>query len=457
LAGAVLLLLVLDPTLVWAIGFQLSVVATSGMTAMATTIADRLRFVPRPAAVAAGATVAAQLAVTPLLLFHFHEVPVVTLVANVLAFPAVSPALLLGLLAGGVGVVSTTLARPISAAATIPMRYLELLADRLAKAPVAWITSGGGIGVLVVGAAAVVSVAWLLRKRRRVPRPALFAAAVVLASIVWSGAVSSGALGGLVVRFIDVGQGDAALVSSPAGANVLIDGGPDETLVATKLAALGVKRLDMVVATHPHEDHYVGLADVLSRVHVGLVLDSGCRTPESESVPYRSFRRAVDAEDVDEQHPTRGDVYVVGDLRFEVLSPDRCWEGTNSDPNNDSLVLRLTAGDATVLFANEPEAEAQQAMLDDGVLLTADVLNVPHHGAGTSIDPFFEAVDERVAVVSVGPNTYGHPVPHTLETLRATGARVFRTDRSGDVVVSFGEASMTVLTGHGRSVVFPLG
>jgi competence protein ComEC len=457
LAGAVMLLLVLDPTLVWSIGFQLSVVATGGMVAMATTIADRFRFLPRALAVPAGATVAAQLAVTPLLLLHFHEVPVIAVAANVLAFPALAPALLLGLLAGGVGAVSMSLARPIAAAAMLPMRYLELLADRLAKAPAVWITSEGGVAVFVVGSAIVVALAWWLRARRRVPRPALIAAMLVVATFVWSGAVSSGAPGGLVVRFFAVGQGDAALVSSPVGANVLIDGGPDPTLVATKLASLGVKRLDLLVATHPHEDHYVGVPEVLARVPVGLVLTSGCSTPESESAPYRSFLRAVRVAGVPDEHPIKGDVFVVGDLRFDVVSPDRCWSGSNSDANNDSLVLRLTWAGVTVLFANEPEAEAQQAMLDNEAWIASDVLNVPHHGAATSIDSFFEAVDERVAVVSVGPNGYGHPVPSTLEALRATGARVFRTDRSGDVVVSFAGASMTVQTGRGRSVVVPLG
>ncbi|MGZ4155011.1 MAG: DNA internalization-related competence protein ComEC/Rec2, partial [Actinomycetota bacterium] len=457
LAAAVLILLVLDPTLVWAVGFQLSVVATGGMTLMARPIADRFGFVPRSVAVAAGATIAAQLAVTPILLFYFHEVPVVTIVANVLAFPAVSPALLLGLLAGGLGVVTPTAARPVAALATVPMSYLETLADRLAKAPAPWITSSGGLPVLVIGVVVVASVAWWLRDRRRVPRSAFLAAGAALALIVWSGALSAGTPSGVVVRFFDVGQGDAALVSSPSGANILIDGGPDPALVATKLAALGVKRLDLLVATHPHEDHYIGLADVLSRIPVGLVLDTGCRTPESESVPYLSFLRAVHAEGVPEEHPVRGDSYVVGGLRFDLVSPDRCWDGTNSDPNNDSLVLRLTFGDRTVLFANEPEAEAQQVMLEDGVPLTADVLNVPHHGAGTSIDPFFEAVHERVAVVSVGPNTYGHPVPHTLEVLRSTGARVFRTDRSGDVTITFEPPGMVVRTGTGGSVVFPLG
>jgi competence protein ComEC len=456
LATAVLLLVVLDPTLVWAVGFQLSVVATGGMTLLATPIADRLHFVPRSIAVAAGATIAAQLAVTPILLFYFHEVPVVTVAANVLAFPAVSPALVLGLLAGGLGVVAPAAARPVAVLATLPMRYLETLADRLAKAPTPWITSAGGMPVLVVGAVVAALVAWWLRDRRRLPRTAFVAAGVALALFVWSGALSAGTPSGVVVRFFDVGQGDAALVSSPSGANVLIDGGPDPALVATKLAALGVKRLDLLVATHPHEDHYIGLADVLARIPVGLVLDTGCRMPESASVPYLSFLRAVRVEGVPEEHPLRGDSYVVGGLRFDVLSPDRCWDETNSDPNNDSLVLRLTFGDRTVLFANEPEAEAQQVMLEDRVPLTADVLNVPHHGAGTSIDPFFEAVHERVAVVSVGPNTYGHPVPHTLEVLRSTGARVFRTDRAGDVTITFEPPGMVVRTGTGSSVVFPL-
>jgi competence protein ComEC len=454
LAGAVLFLLVLDPTLVWAIGFQLSVVATAGMVAMATSIADRIRFAPRPMAMAAGATIAAQLAVTPILLLHFHEVPLVTVAANVLAFPAVSPALLLGLLAGGVGVLWPVLARPIAALALVPMRYLEALADRLGRAPVPWITSGGGIGVLLVGGAVVLGLAWWLRGRRRIPRPALVLAVALMPLFVWSTALSSGPPSGLVVRFFDVGQGDAALVSSPAGANVLIDGGPDPSLVATKLAALGVKRLDAVVATHPHEDHYVGLPEVLSRFPVGLVLDSGCPVPEARTQGYRAFLGAVRAKGIPERHPTRGDVIQVGDLRFQVLSPDRCWQGTHSDPNNDSLVLLLEHLDDTVLFANEPEAEAQEVMVQDGVPIAADVLNVPHHGAGTSIGEFFALVHERVAIVSVGPNDYGHPVPETLEALRATGARVFRTDRTGDLVIAFQPDGILVQTGRGRTILF---
>jgi competence protein ComEC len=281
--------------------------------------------------------------------------------------------------------------------------------------------------------------------------------ALLVPVFVWSTALRAGPPSGLVVRFFSVGQGDAALVTSPSGATVLIDGGPDPQLVATKLAAFGVKRLDAVVATHPHEDHCVGLPAVLSRFPVRLVVDSGCVTPESRSDTYREFLRSVHEEGIPERHPTEGDVVYVGDLRFDVLSPDRCWHGTNSDPNNDSIVLLLTYREDSVLFANEPEADAQQAMLDQHEPLTAEVLNVPHHGAGTSIIPFFQAVHERVAIVSVGPNTYGHPVPETLEELRDTGARVFRTDRSGDVVIRFEPPGLRIDTGRGRHLLFAAG
>ena len=103
---------------------------------------------PKPVAMAAGTTLAAQCGVSPLLLFHFHEVPLVTILANLLAFPAVSPALLVGLAAGAVGVAVRPVGALIAKLALLPLRYLETVADRLAKAPVAWVTSGGGIGPL---------------------------------------------------------------------------------------------------------------------------------------------------------------------------------------------------------------------------------------------------------------------------------------------------------------------
>jgi competence protein ComEC len=132
-----------------------------------------------------------------------------------------------------------------------------------------------------------------------------------------------------------------------------------------------------------------------------------------------------------------GDSFTVGGVRLDVLSPDRCWVDTNSDPNNDSLVILLTYREDTVLFGGEPEQPAQQQMLDEHEPLVAEVLKVPHHGAATSLPTFFQAVDADVAVISVGPNTYGHPVPSTIQAIEATGAQVWRTDQHGDVVITF--------------------
>ena len=138
------------------------------------------------------------------------------------------------------------------------------------------------------------------------------------------------------------------------------------------------------------------------------------------------------------RHPRAGDSLLVADLRVDILAPDACASGTASDANNDSIVLRVSVGDDTVLFSGDAEEPSQERMLEQGVPLDADVLKVPHHGGDTSYEPFFAAVGAELAVVSVGqPNDYGHPVPEVLAAVRAAGARILRTDLLGDVVVTF--------------------
>jgi competence protein ComEC len=445
LGAAVLVLLVVNPTLVYSVGFQLSVSATAGMAMLAQPIAERLRFLPQSLALAAGTTVAAQLGVGPLLLYHFGLVPLVSVPANVLAFPAVGPAMLLGLVASALGSAVAILGGGIGVLARLPVRYLEGLSHRLAHSSLPAVTSPQGrAGELLVGFAVILGLAWWLRSGARLPRRAVVAALVALPVFLWSGALRAGPPSSLTVTFFYVGWGDGALVRSPGGATVLIDGGADLELVARKLSSLGIRRLDVLVATHPHEDHVAGLSAVLVRFPVGLVLDPGCR---GEAPAYADFLRAVDYAGVPTRHPRPGAAFVVGDLRLEVLGPARCFHDTRSDPNNDSLVLRVLAAGASVLFSGDVEEPAQKQVLESQAAgLVAAVFKVPHHGGATSLDQFFLAVHARVAVVSVGPNRYGHPVPEILAELARDGMRVFRTDRDGDVTVTFRGGDVLVRT-----------
>ena len=443
LSAAVLVLLVLDPWLAWSVGFQLSVTATAGMVALASPLADRFRRVlPMPVAVAAGATISAQLGVTPILLYHFHEVPLATLPANLLAFPLVAPSLLLGAVAAGAGLLSLSLGKLLAGLAVLPMRWLELVADRLGKAPVGYLTSRGGPAVLVVGIAVVAAIVVWIRSGWKPPRPVTVLAVAALPMFVWATALGSGPPDALTMRVLDVGQGDAILIASPAGATILVDGGPDEQIAATELARLGVKRLDAVIATHPHADHVAGLPIVLSRIPVGVVLQPGC---SDESPAQAELDRTIADEHLRERNPRAGDVFRIGDLRLEVLSPAECFTGTESDANNDSLVIVLSHGDDTVLLTGDVEVPAQEWLLEEGTLPDVDVLKVPHHGGGTSTPELFDAVHAEVAVVSVGVgNDYGHPDPAMIDALYASGARVWRTDLGGTLTVTFDGPTPTV-------------
>ncbi|MGZ4131861.1 MAG: DNA internalization-related competence protein ComEC/Rec2 [Actinomycetota bacterium] len=447
LAGAVLVLLVLDPWLVHAIGFQLSVAATAGMVTLASSISERLqRFCPKAVALAVGTTIAAQFGVTPLLLFHFHEVPGVTIAANLAAFPAVSPALLLGIAASALGLLWIPAGRAVAFAALLPMRYLETVANVLAKAPVAWITTRGGPLVLLVGFAVFGAVAAWLRSGWRPPRTAVVASIVCLPLVIWTSALHGGAPSGLTLRFLDIGQGDSILITSPAGATVLVDGGPDEELDAQLLASYGVKRLDAVFASHPHADHIAGLPQVVARVAVSAFYEPGC--PDDTEL-QSALHQELFAEDIPVRSAHAGDTIVVGDLTFRVLSPDRCWVDSHSDPNNDSIVMELIYFDDTVLLSGDAEREAQQVMLDTGVLPDVDVLKMPHHGGDTSLAEFFPAVRPELIAIQVGqPNPYGHPDPTALAEAEATGAAIWRTDEHGTLTITWDSRGDPVVSGE---------
>lgn len=245
------------------------------------------------------------------------------------------------------------------------------------------------------------------------------------------------ASGALRVTFLDVGQGDAALVQAPGGTSVLIDGGPSGAGpdVVKALRAAGIEKLDWMVASHPHEDHIGGLIDVLELIPAKFALDSGYNHGTATQKKYLSLLKQAGAQG--KLARAGGRYELDSGAVLEVLAPQEpLLKGTDSDPNNNSVVARLVFGESEFLFTGDME-EDQRARLVAGSpgRLRADVLKVAHHGSHNGTDPvFLKLVDPEYAVISCGKgNDYGHPHREAMEALLSSGARVVRTDESGSI------------------------
>lgn len=244
------------------------------------------------------------------------------------------------------------------------------------------------------------------------------------------------------VTFLDVGQGDAILIEGSSGGRVLVDGGPDPDRLVTLLDAripAWDRRVDVVVLTHPHEDHAAGLVGLLGRYHTGRFYEPGMAGP---GPGYVALAGVLDRQGQRRGRLATGDRFTIDDGRFRVLWPDpgsvpRAPPDSGKEINNVSVVLELTVGRRRFLLMGDAEEEIDPILVRRG-LRHADVLKVSHHGSRTATTaPFLAAVGPSVAVVSVGTkNRYGHPSPATIDRLERAGARVVRTDRDGSVTVA---------------------
>lgn len=268
----------------------------------------------------------------------------------------------------------------------------------------------------------------------------------LLAAFAWPARAATPTLR---VDFIDVGQGDAALVTSPAGKTVLIDGGPAHHAAALTafLAAHVHGPLDLILLSHRHEDHLGGLPAVVRQTGTRLFLDA----PDAHATPdYHVLMHELDARGIPARQATRGRRIDLGGGAVITLlgPPEPRITGSRSDVNANSVVARLTFGGVSILFAGDAESPTEAWLLASGEDLRADVLKVAHHGSRyASGMRFLRAVQPRAAVISAGArNEYGHPAAMTLQRLSRVGAAVYRTDQDGDVTVETDGTSFRVRT-----------
>jgi competence protein ComEC len=274
-----------------------------------------------------------------------------------------------------------------------------------------------------------------------------------VATMALLGSLPAWADGSLRVDFIDVGQGDAALVTSPTGKTLLIDGGPRRSshILMAFLTAHTHGPLDLILLTHRHEDHEGGLPVAVRRIGARLFLDAPI--PHSGG-DYTALMRALDAGKVPARVAVRGRVIDLGGGAILTLvgPPDPLIVGTREDVNANSVVARLTFGTFAVLFEGDAEAATEEWLLTSGATIHASVLKVAHHGSRyASRVAFLRAVGARLAVISVGTgNKYGHPATETLRRLARAGASVYRTDMDGTVTIETDGTSIRVSTTRGR-------
>ncbi len=256
----------------------------------------------------------------------------------------------------------------------------------------------------------------------------------------------------LTVYFLDVGQGDAALIRFPCGKNMLIDAGEarqSNTDLVNFLRGAGVRRIDAVVLTHAHSDHAGGLPKILERFPVGVFIEPG--HPHTTDL-YINLLELVTEKGIPYKNVSRGDALGgFGEVEISFLNPPGVFYSGESALNNNSIVMLLRYKEVTFLFTGdiERQAESELVRIYEGYM-SARVLKVPHHGSGTSSSPgFVEAVSPAAAVISAGrDNMFGHPHSSVVERYKAAGTDVLRTDVDGTVEISTDGSRLRVRTGR---------
>lgn len=254
------------------------------------------------------------------------------------------------------------------------------------------------------------------------------------------------------VHFIDVGQADAELVGCD-GHWMLIDGGnrADSDLMYSYLKKLGITELDYVVGSHAHEDHIGGIAGALAYAKAKVVM---CPVTSYDSKAFTNFLKAVDKQGLEVTVPKYKDTFTLGTATVTVLGPITYNSSTSA--NNTSIVLKVSYGNTSFVFAGDAEREEEEDILDVwGQDIGATVLKVSHHGSNTGTTyPWLRSLMPQYAVIEVGKdNDYGHPADSTLSKLKDAGVVVYRTDLQGDIIcksdgniVTFSTAKTTTET-----------
>ena len=448
LAVAAIVILLIWPSALFDLSFQLSFLATyaiiTGYPRMKELLPERIsrseKWWARWLRDGLLVSVAAQFGALPVVAGTFYQVSWMSAVANLFIGPLVFLNTTFGVLTAMTGPLAIEIARLFSAANALVLFAMIHLSKALSGVPSALVevpapstlffASFYGAGQLLL---------WKPDGNRgRRTRQGLLALSLLLFCYNLLPDRS------LRITVLDVGQGDAIFITCPNGRTLLVDGGvrtpfydAGARVILPFMRAKGYRRVDTIIVTHPDLDHYGGLRAVVESVEVGEVLSSGVR---SESSSYQAWREAIDRHGIPYRAVAKGDTLAaLGDVRGLFLHPDSLFLSgpARTNTNEASVVLRLSFGAFSMLLTGDIEDKGEAATVRLPSSLKSTVLKSPHHGSSSSSGTvFLNAVDPEAVAVSAGMyNNYGHPSPEVIERYRRRGAEVFRTDQGGAVMI----------------------
>jgi len=450
LALTCLVATLLDPWAIFDLGGWLSIAALQGaMTfsrwsdrALGGHAASRMLF----------ASVGATLCTAPLTAAALGSVALAGILLNFAAIPLAAVAVPAVLASVVLAPVAKPMAEALASGGGLGLAGIEALARAGSALPFGAFTSPAGPAAALPWLVLLGVVLWMIGRRNTARRAAL--------RLAWAvGALGTVALfpvrafvlphegPGLSLHFLSVGQGDAALIRTPAGRWILVDAGPasrerdaGRDVVLPFLIRHGVRRLAAFVLSHAHLDHIGGAPAVLDEIPAEVILDPAEPVDEPH---YLSLLDLAGARGMRWQPARAGDSLVVDGVRLTVLHPDTAWAGWRADLNDDSIVLLVRFGRFEAVLAGDLGVRAESLLA--GRIGRVDLLKVGHHGsAGSSGAPWLAELLPRAAVVSVGANRYGHPAATALARLADAGAEIWRTDREGSIRVTVQETTMVV-------------
>jgi competence protein ComEC len=468
----------IQPQILWGTSFQLSFLAMAGLIFLypyfqtwgrkgVTAISgDREKIAAAGSMVtdSFAVTLAAVIAVCPLIAYNFGVVSFVALPATFFSLPALPPIIITTALVAIVGLFTPLVAQILGWLAWLFLSYLLLLVQGFDALPFSHIEVSTVPGWQVWGYYIILALVMASLSRRKqltaffsklafrvkgmaaaIPKPQLRFPAkwlipplLVIAILVWS-VVLTMPDDKLHVTFLDIGQGDAILIQTPNYQNILIDGGPSPQAINLELSKklpFWDRRIDLMISTQPQADHITGLVEVLRRYKVAQVLEPG--VPYSSS-SYQQWLELVDEKGIKHDIARAGQEIDLGDgVKIEMLNPPEMhFEGTSSDVDNNGVVLRLSWGEISFLLTADIRQEAELELITQRANLRSTVLKVAHHGSKTSTSPqFLAAVDPEMAVISVGAdNPFGHPSTEVVERLKGNLGedKIYLTSENGTI------------------------